>query len=405
VAGKRGIEALGDVRGKRVFVRVDFNVPLRKGADGKQEVADDYRIQMSLPTLKKLVGKGARVIVGSHCGRPEGGKIEPEFSMKPAADRLREVLGSPVKFVADIVGKDAQQAAETLKDGEVLVLENLRFEKGEKKGSEEFGKKLAALAQLYVNDAFGVSHRGDASVTVVPKLLPSCAGDLVKTEVEKLKPLRDGTAPRPFVVVLGGAKLADKIPVLEALIPKVDSVFIGGGMSYTFLKAMGKEIGKSRFEPEMLEKATQILERARERSRETGRELVLPRDHVVAGSPDDISKYQVCDKIPPDCMALDIGPATIHDFTVKLETVKTVFWNGPLGMFEKKPFHLGTHYIASFLAFSKDIKTVVGGGDSAAATRELGIEDQMDWVSTGGGASLEYVQGEALPGIDALPDA
>ena len=204
MAGKRGIEGLGDVRGKRVFLRVDFNVPTRDGPGGAQEVADDYRLLMSLPTIKRLRDAGARVILGSHLGRPEGGKVEPEFSMKPVAARLEQLLGSRVQFVADVVGDAAKKAATGLKDGEVLLLENLRFEKGEKKGDEKFGKKLAELAELFVNDAFGVSHRGDASVTVVPKLLPSCAGDLVKTEVEKLKPLRDGTAPRPYVVVLGG---------------------------------------------------------------------------------------------------------------------------------------------------------------------------------------------------------
>lgn len=399
---KRGIEALGDVRGKRVFVRVDFNVPMKEGTS---EISDDYRIVSSLPTLKRLLDKGARLVIGSHLGRPEGGKVEPEFSMKPAADRLGQLLGKPVKFAGDVVGDGAKKGAASLKDGEVLVLENLRFEKGEKKGSADLAKALAPLAELYVNDAFGVSHRGDASVTHLAKLLPAAAGDLVKKEVDKLTPLRDGTAPRPYVVVMGGGKLADKIPVLEALIPKVDSVFIGGGMAYTFLKAMGKEIGKSRFEPDLLETAMKILAVARERSRETGRELVLPRDHVVAASPDDIKRYAVVETIPKDCMALDIGPLTIADYTRKLEHVKTVFWNGPLGMFEKKPFHLGTHYIGSFLAYSQDIRTVVGGGDSAAATRELGVESQMDWVSTGGGASLEFVQGETLPGIAALPDA
>lgn len=395
---KRGIDALGPVRGKRVFVRVDFNVPLREGASGAMEISDDYRLVMSLPTIKKLRDAGARVILGSHLGRPEGGKVEPEFSMKPVAERLSKLLGTPVRFVADIVGDAARKAASELKDGEVLLLENLRFEKGEKKGAEDFGKKLAALAELFVNDAFGVSHRGDASVTVVPKLLPSAAGDLVAREVIELTPLRDGTAPRPYAVVMGGGKLADKIPVLEALLPKVDAVFVGGGMSYTFLKAQGKEIGKSRHEPELLDTAKQIMERA-------GGKLVLPIDHVVAKSPDDTGGYAVVDQLPADRMGLDIGPKTIADFTKRLASMKTVFWNGPLGVFEKKPFNLGTNYIASFLGFTEGLRTVVGGGDSAAAARELGIEDRMDWVSTGGGASLEFVQGETLPGIAALPDA
>lgn len=398
---KRGIEALGQVRGKRVLVRVDFNVPLRPASgssSGEMAVGDDYRLVMSLPTIRRLRDAGARVILGSHLGRPSGGKVEPEFSMKPVAERLSQLLGAPVRFVPDVAGEAAKQAAGELKDGEVLLLENLRFEKGEKKGDEAFGKQLAGLAELFVNDAFGVSHRGDASVTVVPKVLPAAAGELVAKEVVNLGPLRDGTAPRPFGVVMGGGKLADKIPVLEALAPKVDAIFVGGGMSYTFLKAQGKEIGRSRHEPELLDEAKRIMAAA-------GSKLVLPIDHVVAASPDDPTGYAVVEDLPGDRMALDIGPKTIAEFCRRLAGMKTVFWNGPLGVFEKRPFNLGTNYIASFLGFSKSIHTVVGGGDSAAAARELGIEDQMGWVSTGGGASLEFVQGETLPGVAALPDA
>lgn len=396
---KRGIEALGDLRGKRVLVRVDFNVPLREaGQGGEMAVGDDYRLVMSLPTLRRLREAGARVILGSHLGRPSGGKVEPEFSMKPVAARLSELLGAPVRFVPDVAGEAAKKAAGELKDGEVLLLENLRFEKGEKKGDEAFGKQLAALAELFVNDAFGVSHRGDASVTVVPKVLPAAAGELVAREVTNLLPLRDGTAPRPFGVVMGGGKLADKIPVLEALAPKVDAIFVGGGMSYTFLKAQGKEIGRSRHEPELLDEAKRIMAVA-------GSKLVLPIDHVVAASPDDPTGYAIVEDLPADRMALDIGPKTIAEFCRRLAGMKTVFWNGPLGVFEKKPFNLGTNYVASFLGFSTSIHTVVGGGDSAAAARELGIEEHMGWVSTGGGASLEFVQGETLPGIAALPDA
>lgn len=396
---KRGIEALGPVKGKRVLVRVDFNVPLREGARaGEMTVGDDYRLVMSLPTIRRLREAGARVVLGSHLGRPSGGKVEPEFSMKPVAERLSQLLGAPVRFVPDVAGEAARKAAGELKDGEVLLLENLRFEKGEKKGDEAFGKQLAGLAELFVNDAFGVSHRGDASVTVVPKVLPAAAGELVAKEVVNLQPLRDGTAPRPFGVVMGGGKLADKIPVLEALAPKVDAIFVGGGMSYTFLKAQGKEIGRSRHEPELLDEAKRIMAVA-------GDKLVLPIDHVVATSLDDPTGYAIVEDLPADRMALDIGPRTIAEFCRRLAGMKTVFWNGPLGVFERKPFNLGTNYVASFLGFSKTIHTVVGGGDSAAAARELGIEEQMGWVSTGGGASLEFVQGEPLPGIAALPDA
>ncbi|MCO5166955.1 MAG: phosphoglycerate kinase [Planctomycetes bacterium] len=395
---KRRIDALGALGGKRVLVRVDFNVPLREGADGAMAVGDDHRLVMSLPTIRRLRDAGARVILGSHLGRPSGGKVEPEFSMRPVAGRLSTLLGAPVRFVPDLVGPEAQAAAAALKDGEVLLLENLRFDKGEKKGAEEFGRALAALAEVYVNDAFGVSHRGDASVTVPPRLLPAAAGDLVATELERLAPLRDGSAPRPYVVVMGGGKLADKIPVLEALVPKVDAVLIGGGMSYTFLKARGEEIGRSRHEPELLDTARKIMERA-------GDKLALPIDHVVAASPDDPTGYAVVERLPQDRMGLDIGPRTIADYCRRLAGARTVFWNGPLGVFEKRPFNLGTDYVASFLGYSGGVHTVVGGGDSAAAARELGIDERMGWVSTGGGASLEFVQGEALPGIEALPDA
>lgn len=402
---KRGIEALGPLSGKRALVRVDFNVPLREEG-GQVAVADDYRLEMSLPTIKKLIERRARVVLCSHLGRPKK-KGDKKLSLAPVAARLGQLLqGTKVKFHGECYGEEAERLTrDDLFPGEVLLLENLRYEEGEQKGDPAFGQALARLGDVYVNDAFGVSHRPDASVAQLPALLPAAAGELVRTEVERLQPLRDGTAARPYVVILGGAKLSDKIPVLEALIPKVDAVFVGGGMAYTFLKAMGKPIGKSRCDDEMIAKAQEILELARERSRETGRELLLPRDHVVSTSPDDLSGYGVVDTIPDGMMALDIGPQTIADFSKRLADVKTVFWNGPLGMFEKKPFHLGTHYVASVLAYTKQIHCVVGGGDSAAATRELGLEQQMDWVSTGGGASLEYVQGETLPGIEALPEA
>ena len=407
---KRGIEALGQLSGKRALVRVDFNVPLREEG-GQVVVADDYRLEMSLPTIRKLLERRARVVLCSHLGRPKK-KGDPKLSLAPVARRLEALLrgsdggGTKVKFHGECTGEKAERlTTDELFPGEVLLLENLRYEEGEQKGDPEFGQALARLGDVYVNDAFGVSHRPDASVAQLPALLPAAAGELVKTEVERLQPLRDGTAARPYVVILGGAKLSDKIPVLEALIPKVDAVFVGGGMAYTFLKAMGKPIGKSRCDDELQQKALEILELARERSRETGRELLLPRDHVVSSSPDDLNGYAVVDTIPDGLMGLDIGPQSIADFAKRLRDVKTVFWNGPLGVFEKKPFHLGTHYVASVLAYTQQIHCVVGGGDSAAATRELGLEAHMDWVSTGGGASLEYVQGESLPGIEALPEA
>jgi phosphoglycerate kinase len=400
---KRGLESLGNLSGKRVLMRVDFNVPLRR--DGETTlVGDDYRLEMALPTIRALLQARARLILCSHLGRPTGPE-DTQLSLAPVAERLGELLGTPAFFCAESVGPQAEAAAGRLDDGQVLVVENLRFHKGEKKGDPEFAQALAKLGEVYVNDAFGVCHRADASVAGVPKLLPAAAGDLVRLEVEKLSPLREGTAPRPYVVVLGGAKLADKIPVLTSLIPKVDGVFVGGGMAYTFLKAMGKPIGKSRVDDGSIEAAQQILAQARERSRETGRELILPIDHVVARGLDDLGGYAIAEEIPDDLMALDIGPRTIAAFVKRLRDTKTVFWNGPLGVFERHPFHLGTHYVASYLAHKKEIATVVGGGDSAAATRQLGLAEGMDWVSTGGGASLEFVKGDELPGLAALPDA
>lgn len=398
---KRGIEALGDLRGKRCLVRLDLNAPLTD--DG--QVADDYRLLMSAPTVRQLADAGAKVILCSHLGRPKG-KAVPGLSLAPVAARLGEVLERPVAFCAETVGEAAEAAVEELADGDVLVIENLRFHPGEKANDPEFAAGLARLADVYINDAFGVCHRAHASVAALAGLLPAACGPLIAREVAELTPLRDGSAPRPLVVVLGGAKLADKIPVLEALLPRVDSVLVGGGMAYTFLKGIGQPIGASRVDDATVPAAVAIMERARQRARETGQQLLLPRDHVVAKGIDDLTGYAVVDTIPDGLMGLDIGPATIAEFTKVLGAAKTVFWNGPLGVFEKHPFHLGTHYIASFLAGQgDDCRTIVGGGDSAAATRELGLADEVDWVSTGGGAALEYVQGEELPGLTALPDA
>ncbi|MGE0712784.1 MAG: phosphoglycerate kinase [Planctomycetota bacterium] len=399
----RGIAALGDLEGKRVLLRADFNVPLRDGADGAQEVADDYRLESTLPTIRRLCAAGARVVACSHLGDPKG--PEAALSLRPVAARLGELLGQEVAFCPETTGPAAEAAAAALAPGGVLVIENLRFHKGEKKDDPAFAAELARLGDVYVNDAFGVCHRPHASVSAITKLLPSAAGELVEREVAALRPLREGTAERPFVVVLGGSKLGTKIPVLQALIPLTDAILVGGGMAYTLLKAMGKPIGGSRCEDDLLGTATQILETARTRARETGQELVLPRDHVVAKGIHDLTGFDVVEEVPSDRMALDVGPETLAEFVRVLRGARTVFWNGPLGVFETPPFHLGTHYIASFLAGRHgDVKTVVGGGDSAAAARELGVADRMDWVSTGGGASLLYVQGDPLPGLEALPD-
>ncbi|MEZ6185708.1 MAG: phosphoglycerate kinase [Planctomycetota bacterium] len=401
--GKRGIEALGDLQGKRVLVRVDFNVPL-KGDGASRTVGDDYRLIKALPTIEALRERKAKVILCSHLGRPKG-EPSPELSLRPVAARLSELLGAPVAFVPAVVGPEAEQAVAALQPGQVLLLENLRFDPGEKKNDPAFGAALASLADAYVSDAFGVVHRAHASVVQLAERLPAACGSLIQAEVEKLGPLREGTAPGPVAVVLGGAKLDTKIPVLKALVPRVDAICVGGGMAYTFLKAMGKPVGDSKVQDDMIGEAHAILEAARERGRETGRDLLLPRDHAVATRFEDGAGYRVVEEIPAGHMGLDVGPKTIAEYVHCLQGARTVFWNGPLGVFEKPPFHLGTYYLASYLGHSRSIATVVGGGDSAAATRELGLEEGMDWVSTGGGASLEFVQGDDLPGLLALPEA
>ncbi|MCA8924729.1 MAG: phosphoglycerate kinase [Planctomycetes bacterium] len=400
---KRGIDSLGKLQGKRVLVRVDFNVPL-KGQGAERTVGDDYRLLKALPTIQALRERKARVVLCSHLGRPKG-KPSPELSLRPIAARLSELLEAPVAFVPAIVGEAAAAAVDALEDGQVLLLENLRFDPGEEKNDPAFGAALASLADAYVSDAFGAVHRAHASVVQLAERLPAACGSLILAEVEKLGPLRDGTAPGPVAVVLGGAKLDSKIPVLKALVPKVDAICVGGGMAYTFLKAMGKPVGDSKVQDDMIPEAHAILERARIRGRETGRELLLPRDHAVATSFDDPTGYKVVEEIPAGYMGLDVGPQTIAEYVHCLQGARTVFWNGPLGVFEKPPFHLGTHYLASYLGYNRAINTVVGGGDSAAAARELGLDEGMDWVSTGGGASLEFVQGDDLPGLVALPEA
>jgi phosphoglycerate kinase len=398
MGNKRGLDSLGSLRGKRVLVRVDFNVPIEKG-----RIEDDFRIRSAVPTIEKIVEQGGRAVLMSHLGRPDG-KPEPEASMKPVADLLGKILGKKVQFSSATVGPIAEAAARKLENGDVLVIENVRFEAGEKKNDPEFAKALAKLGDVYVNDAFGTCHRKDASVVGVPKLLPAAAGLLVAAEVQHLAPLREGTCPRPFMVVLGGAKLGDKIPVLEALIPRVERILVGGGMAYTLLKAQGKRVGKSKVDDTILETAKKIIAKAAEKSANM---LLLPSDHQVARGLDDHADYDITvGDVPDGVMGLDVGPATIAAFTRELREAKTVFWNGPLGVFEKPPFQLGTEYVASFLAGrGHATRTVVGGGDSASAARQLGLAEKMSFVSTGGGASLEFVQGVELPGIAALPDA
>ena len=393
------MEDLGELAGKRVLIRVDMNVPLKDGV-----VTDDYRIQKSLTTIEKVRAAGGRVIVMSHLGRPDGAVV-PELSLAPVAARLGELIDGTVTFCGSTVGAEAEAAVAAMADGDVLVLENLRFSPGEEGNDDAFADALAKLGDVYLNDAFGTCHRAHASVVGLPARLPAAAGELVRAEVEQLGPLL-GEVERPFYVVLGGAKLSTKIPLLKNLINRVDGVLIGGGMAYTLLKAQGREVGKSRVDEDLMDTSLEILEWARNASKGGGPMLVLPLDHVVATGLDNPRGFAIVGpEIPKDKMGLDVGPATIAHFIEHLKTAKTVFWNGPLGAFETSPFHLATHYIATYLAWHSDTtKTVVGGGDSAAAVRMLGLEDRVAHVSTGGGASMEFLEGQSLPGLEALPD-
>ncbi|WP_460358302.1 phosphoglycerate kinase [Actinoallomurus acanthiterrae] len=393
------LDDLGDVRGRRVLVRSDLNVPLQDGVIG-----DDGRIRASVPTITKLADRGARVIVCAHLGRPKG-QVKPEFSLAPVAKRLGELLGREVRFATDTVGDSAQAAADALQDGEVALLENLRFEAGEtsKDDAERgaFADRLAALAELYVGDGFGAVHRKHASVYDVPQRLPHAAGGLIAAEVDVLRRLT-GEPARPYVVVLGGAKVSDKLGVIANLLGKVDRLIIGGGMAYTFLKAQGHEVGKSLLQEDQLDQVRGFIEEARKRDVD----LVLPVDVLAATgfAPDAPHEAVEATAIPADREGLDIGPRTRELFASKLADAATVFWNGPMGVFEFDAFAGGTRAVAEALIASKAF-TVVGGGDSAAAVRKLGLpEDGFSHISTGGGASLEYLEGKTLPGLAVLED-
>ncbi len=392
-----------EVAGRRVLVRADLNVPL----DG-QTITDDGRIRASLPTIRTLAERGAKVIVCAHLGRPKG-EPRPEFSLAPVARRLGELLGKPVAFATDVVGESARATVAGLQDGDVALLENLRFEPGEtsKDDAERgaFADALAALADLYVGDGFGAVHRKHASVYDVPQRLPHAAGGLILKEVEVLKKLTEHPE-RPYAVVLGGAKVSDKLGVIDNLLKVVDRLIIGGGMAYTFLKAHGYEVGKSLLEAEQLDTVRGFLADAGKR----GVEIVLPVDVVAATEFKADAEHGVypVGKIPADRMGLDIGPESAKLFADKLAGAKTVFWNGPMGVFEMEAFADGTRALAQALvdtARGTGAFTVVGGGDSAAAVRQLGFTDeQFGHISTGGGASLEYLEGKALPGLEALAD-
>ncbi len=390
---KKTVEDI-EVKGKKVLVRCDFNVPL---ADGK--ITDDKRIVSSLPTIKYLLDNGAAVILCSHLGRPKNGP-EAKFSMKPVADRLNELLDAKVTLAADVVGEDAQKKAGELKAGEVLLLENVRFEKGETKNDPELSEKFAALADIFVNDAFGTAHRAHCSTAGVAEHLPAVSGYLIKKELDVMgKAL---TAPeRPFAAILGGAKVSDKIGVIESLIDKADTIIIGGGMAYTFFAAMGREVGKSICEREKLDVAKSLMEKAKAK----GVELLLPVDTVIAKefAPDAESMVVDSDNMPADWEGMDIGPKTCALFADAVKKAKTVVWNGPMGVFEMPRFAEGTKAVAQAMADSGAV-TIIGGGDSAAAVAQLGFEDKMTHISTGGGASLEFLEGLELPGIACLND-
>ncbi|MEU1232752.1 MULTISPECIES: phosphoglycerate kinase [Micromonospora] len=384
------------VSGRRVLVRADLNVPLDKQTG---DITDDGRIRAVLPTLSALVQAGAKVVVCSHLGRPKGAP-DPQFSLRPVAGRLGELLGAPVHFAEDTVGDSARSTVADLADGQVALLENLRFNKGEtsKDDAERgaFADQLAAFGDAYVDDAFGAVHRKHASVHDVPARLPHYAGRLVLREVEVLSRLT-GEPERPYVVVLGGSKVSDKLAVIEALLPTVDRLLIGGGMCFTFLKAQGHEVGTSLLEKDMVETCRNLMERA------PGK-IMLPVDVVVADAfaPDAAHDTVPADGIPSHRLGLDIGPETVAGFAAALSQAKTVFWNGPMGVFEMAAFANGTRGVAEAIT-KADAFSVVGGGDSAAAVRALGLdESSFGHISTGGGASLEYLEGKTLPGIAAL---
>ena len=385
-----------DVKGKRVLVRVDYNVPLKENG----EVSDDKRIVASLPTVNYLLEQGARIILCSHLGRPKG-VVAPEFSMAPVSKRLAVLLPNvKIAFASDCIGEEAEKKAAELKDGEILLLENLRFHKEEEKNDPEFAKKLAALAEIYVSDAFGTVHRAHASTAGVAAYLPAVAGFLIGKELSVMGEALNNPK-RPFVAILGGAKVSDKIGVIKNLLTKCDRLLIGGGMAYTFVKAQGYEIGKSLLDAENIELAKELMADAKKR----GVQLLLPLDTVIADRFAEDAEYKTVDidKMPEGWIGVDIGEKTNKLFADAIADAKTVIWNGPMGVFEMKPFAKGTEAVARACAECGGT-TIIGGGDSASAVKKLGFASKMTHISTGGGASLEYLEGIELPGVAALND-
>ncbi len=388
--------APAEVKGKRALVRVDFNVPLDEGG----AVTDDTRIRAAIPTIRLLTKGGARVVLCSHLGRPKG-KPNAKYTLAPVARRLEELLGQPVRFVGSVVGADAEAATRALGDGDVLLVENTRFEAGEESNDAALAAALARLGDFYVNDAFGSAHRAHASTEGVARLMhPAVAGLLMQRELDYLGDALD-KPKRPFVAILGGSKISGKIDVIEALLPKVDALLVGGAMACTFYKATGLETGTSLVEPDRLEMAASLVERA-------GTVLILPHDAMVAPSITDGAKAHAVkkDEIPAGEAMLDIGPDTAASYARAILSAKTVVWNGPMGVFETPPFDAGTNVVAQAMAqaTAKGCTTIVGGGDSAAAVEAAGLADKMSHVSTGGGASLEFLEGKVLPGVAALDD-
>ena len=383
-----------DIKGKKVLVRCDFNVPIKEG-----QITDDTRIRAALPSIKYLLENGAKVVLCSHLGRPKG-EVKPEFSLDIVAKELSRLLGQEVKLAGDVVGESAQKLTSEMKNGEVVLLENVRFEAGEEKNDPELSKKFASLAEVYVNDAFGTAHRAHSSTTGVADYLPAVSGFLIEKELKFLGDALENPE-RPFMAILGGKKVSDKIGVIEALLEKVDVLMIGGAMAYTFFKSMGYNVGNSICELDKLDLAKELMEKAKAK----GVKLMLPVDTKIGKEfdPNTESKIVKCSEIPDGWEGYDIGSETIDLYIEELKKAKTVIWNGPVGLFEFDQFAVGTNSIAKALADIDAVK-IIGGGDSAAAVEKAGLAEKFTHISTGGGASLEFLEGKKLPGIEALQD-